>query len=63
MVAGIAIHTLLGVDEQHRFAFVEAVARTNDNAICLLAVKTRFSDNVSHGRLPKQDLDWGYKLQ
>ena len=64
MGAGFAVDTLLGVDEQHRFTFVEAVARAYHNAICVLAIKTRFSNNVSHGRLPKQvfDLDTGLQL-
>ena len=51
---GFAINTLLRVDKQHRFAFMKALARANDHAICKLAVKTRFSNNMRHGRLPKQ---------
>jgi len=60
--ASFAIDTLLLVDEQHRFTFMKAVARANDNAICVLAVKTWFSNNVSHGSLPKQDLESGLHL-
>jgi hypothetical protein len=56
MGAGFAIDTLLRVNEQHRFAFVETVTRANDNAICVLAVKTGFSNNVCHGRLLNQEL-------
>ena len=46
--AGFAVNTFVGMNVDHRFAFVEAFNRANDNAICVLAIETGFGNNVGH---------------
>jgi hypothetical protein len=47
------------MDDQHVFTFVEAVYRTNFNAIGVFAFDAGFSDDVSHPRLRNGQLSAG----
>jgi hypothetical protein len=46
--ASFAIDALIGVDVEHRVAFVKALDWANDNAIGVAATITRLGDNMSH---------------
>ena len=46
--ARFAVNALIGVDDEHRFPFVEALDRADDDAIGVLTVETRFGNDVSH---------------
>lgn len=50
--AGIAVDAFLRINEQHRFALAKTVAGTDNNAVRVLASKTRFSHNHGHRRTP-----------
>lgn len=49
---GFAVNAFFRVDKEDRFTFIEAFHRTNDDAVCVLAVEARFSNNMSHERKP-----------
>jgi hypothetical protein len=46
--AGFAVNAFIRIDEEHLRTFIETVDRTNHNAICVLAIKARLGDDVSH---------------
>ena len=47
-LANTAVDTLVGMDDEHILAFIEAVDRTNLNAIGVFALDTVFIDDVGH---------------
>jgi hypothetical protein len=50
--ASLAIDALFGVDKELHFIVVKALARTNGNAVGVLAVMTRFANYKRHGGAP-----------
>src|SRR5207248_4612244 len=48
-LADAAIDALVGMDDEHVLALVEAVDRTDLDAIHVLAANAGFGDDVSHG--------------
>ncbi len=46
--AGFAVDAFIRVNEENRFAFVEALDRANNDAVGVLAVKAWFGDDMSH---------------
>ena len=46
--AGFAVDTFLRMDKQNGFTFVEAFNRADHNAVRVLAVEARLSNNMSH---------------
>jgi hypothetical protein len=51
-LAHAAIDALIGIDDQHVFAFVEAVDRTNFHAIGVLAFDAVFRNDEGHRSRP-----------
>src|SRR5262245_46529131 len=49
--AGLAVDAVVRIDVQHLLVLVEALHRTDDAAVGVLAVVTRSSDDVSHERV------------
>jgi len=47
-LANTAIDAFIGVDDQHVFAFIEAIHRTNFYAIHIFAFDAVFSDDIGH---------------
>lgn len=50
--AGFAVNAGFRIDEQHRVAFAETVARTYQNAARVPAIETRFSHDMGHENSP-----------
>lgn len=50
--AGPAVDAFFGIDEDHRLPFVKTLCRAYNDAICVLAAKTRFRNNHRHGNVP-----------
>jgi hypothetical protein len=46
--ACFAVNALVGMNVKNLLTFVEAFHRADDDAICVLATKARFANNVSH---------------
>ena len=55
--AGTTFDALIGVNEQHRFPFVKAVAGADDDALGVFAAKAGFRDNHCHGSVPSRGPD------
>ena len=47
-LAHSAVDTLVGVDDEHILAFIEAVDGTDLDAICVFALDALFIDDVGH---------------
>jgi hypothetical protein len=56
--ARFAIDALIGVDVQHRFAFIKTFHGTDDNAVGVTASIAWFGHHMSHLFLLKSD--WGF---
>jgi hypothetical protein len=54
-LAGIAIDARIRVDVEHLLAFPEAIARTDDYAIGVLAAVTGLSDDIGHSRFSNSE--------
>jgi hypothetical protein len=71
----LTVDALFRMNEQNRFALVKTLNRANDYAVRVLAVETRFSNNVRHGntllstwdeylsRLVQQELNQPLKIK
>ncbi len=46
-----AVNTLVGIDIKHLVAFVEAIRGADDDAIRVLATKTRAGNNMCHVKI------------
>ena len=46
--AGFAVDAFIGMNVDHRFAFVEAFDRANNHAVGVFTVETRFGNDMSH---------------
>ena len=46
--AGFAVDTFLRMNDENGFTFVEALHRTNDDAVRVFAVETWFCNNMGH---------------
>lgn len=54
-----AVDALVRVNEDDGFAFVKTLHRADDNAICVLAVKTGFGNDMGHDKSLSVDLPVG----
>ena len=47
--ARLTVDALIRMDVEQRFTFIETLDRTDDHTVGVLAVETRFGDDVRHG--------------
>lgn len=55
---GLAIDAVAGIDVEHVFVLIKAIAGTNRNAIGVLAISARRADNITHRILLAVNKDW-----